>query len=51
MPKVENPGYVRPGSALRRSDLAISSWLYAGNSVYPALLVHSAPDLEVWSAQ
>jgi hypothetical protein len=51
MPKVGNPGHVRPGSALRKSDLAISSWLFAGNSVYPALLVHSAPYLEVWNAQ
>ena len=51
MPKVGRPGHVRPGSALRKSDLAISSWLFAGNSEYPALLVNSAPNTEVWNAQ
>jgi hypothetical protein len=39
MPKVGNSGDVRPESALRRSDLAISSWLYAGNPENPVVLV------------
>jgi hypothetical protein len=51
MPKVGSPGFVRLGLPFARATLRLAAGYLLETPLYPALLVHSAPYLEVWSVQ